>query len=271
MPIRLSSVALALLVGAGCTCRSEKEKGSDLVTQKLEFVEGAAEALKDRGNSVGRGAAQGLGETLKGVGSGVKDVLTPAVSVVVAQSLRDQEVAVGRANAKLLGADARVELTLTGKKPLSGGLRLAALDASGNELGRATAFEHRELDFSEPQLVPFEFPDSVRFSEAKSFELFLLPPKQLLVGDGLAGAAVNQLAVQAHEVKFYAMFEKGFAGTLQLRAYDASGQELGRSSSALGVVTRPADSAEFLSFSFDPSTSLARVVKFELRGVRARK
>ena len=98
------------------------------------------------------------------------------------------------------------------------------------------------------------------------FELLPLPPKQLTVASGLVSTTLNQLSIQGHELKLYAMFSKGFSGTLQLRAHDASGQEVGRSSSP-AELDLPTDSAQFVVFLFDPSTDLGKVMKLELRGV----
>lgn len=60
-------------------------------------------------------------------------------------------------------------------------------------------------------------------------------------------------------VKVYVMSKDAFKGSLQLRAFDAQGSEIGRSAKVDGVLT--ADDATYIPFLFDAATPMSRVVR----------
>lgn len=256
MMLRVVGLVGVLLVGAGCSKKSESEKGASLVNDKLDLAAGAAGALKARGNEVGRSAAQGLTETVKGIASGVRDSVMPPVEVTLDEKARAAGLSIVAAHA--VATEGRVEAKLQGSQPYRGGLSLTAYDEHGAELGRARAFEHRELSFSEPVPCRFSFPADTRLSNAKRFELRALAPKELS-GQALQGIAVSRLAVEQGEVKVYAVFSRPFRGKLQLRAFGEG--EQGRLESQL--LEQAAESASVVSFRMDPSVDVLAIQRFE--------
>lgn len=61
-------------------------------------------------------------------------------------------------------------------------------------------------------------------------------------------------------VKVYFISKGKFEGELQLRAFDAKGEEIGRSGKLAGKLG--ADDAQYMEFQFDQATPLSRVGKF---------
>ncbi len=249
--------AALTLATAAAGCKSQKEIGAEVVDKKLDLVEGAADELGKRGQGVGRNAAKAIGDTLKGVGSGVKDTLMPPIAVT---PVADLPVKVAAAN---LQDGHQARLVLEGTQPFKGGLWLEAKGADGATLGRSVAFLYRELSFAEPTEVTFAFTSAERLSLAKDYVLHQSAPKSVSTKD--PNVKVNQLSVIGSTVKTYAVFDKAFTGSLELRALDAQGGEVGRATEAAGEQPRLADSAGFVTFAFAPETELARVESFELK------
>jgi hypothetical protein len=81
--MKLTLVSCLLMA---CDQRTPEEKGKDYANEKLGFVEGAAQVLKEKGNSLGQTAGKGLTELVKGFGSGVKDVVNPPVNHHLSQA-----------------------------------------------------------------------------------------------------------------------------------------------------------------------------------------
>ncbi len=66
----------------------------------------------------------------------------------------------------------------------------------------------------------------------------------------------------AKVISVYLVADKKFAGTLELRALDKTGKEVGRGSMAISA---EAQSAQYVDFAFDVRTPLDLVDQFELR------
>lgn len=81
-------------------------------------------------------------------------------------------------------------------------------------------------------------------------------------GLGITRAARGENGTAAHTITAYITFEKGFGGTLELRAYDTEDREVGRSK----LDTDEKESgAKYLDFTFDERTPLMTAGRFELR------
>lgn len=66
----------------------------------------------------------------------------------------------------------------------------------------------------------------------------------------------------AHTVTVYVTFEKGWTGTLELRAFDDQDREVGRAKAELA---EKESNAHYVDFVFDPRTPLLTSSKFEVR------
>ena len=81
-------------------------------------------------------------------------------------------------------------------------------------------------------------------------------------GLGVSRAARGEQGTARHTVTAYVTFEKGFNGTLEMRAYDVQDREVGRSK----IDTTEAESgAKYVDFTFDERTPLMTAGHFELR------
>jgi hypothetical protein len=108
----------------------------------------------------------------------------------------------------------------------------------------------------------------MRLSSVTAYALHAGSNKTLKLDTGLtdSGITLSQLKETGKEVSVYVMFEKPFNGGLQLRAKTAEGTEVGRSP-ASGKLSYAADSAQYLSFNFDPRTPLENVTEYSLHSV----
>src|SRR5687768_5157346 len=79
--VRFASAVCCLVLVAACDRRTPEEKGKDYAEEKLGFVEGASKVLENRGKGIGQSVGKGVGDVVKGTGSGVKDVIHSAVKV----------------------------------------------------------------------------------------------------------------------------------------------------------------------------------------------
>jgi hypothetical protein len=81
-------------------------------------------------------------------------------------------------------------------------------------------------------------------------------------GLGVTRAARGEDGTAKHTITTYITFEKAFAGSLELRAYDGEDREVGRAK----LDTEEKESgAKYLDFTFDERTPLMTAGHFELR------
>ncbi|MDP1827442.1 MAG: hypothetical protein Q8L48_29500 [Archangium sp.] len=81
-------------------------------------------------------------------------------------------------------------------------------------------------------------------------------------GLGLTRAARGEEGTAKHTITAYVTFEKAFAGSLELRAYDSEDREVGRSKLDSD---EKESGAKYLDFTFDERTPLMTAGHFELR------
>lgn len=255
-------IVIVLHLGA-CDRRTAEEKGRDFAKDRIGFVEGAADVLKEKGKGVGEAVGTGVGGLVKGAGSAIKDTVSPPVTVQLGPTLADAGLAVLRGNETDLPAGARgVTVHLQFAKTFDGRLELAAM-STDSKLGTAVSGEPiAQTSGSERDLV-FSFPASFRLSKVDHYVLGILPPKAVRTAPPLAGLALSQLGESGHQVSLYVRFEKGFRGGLQLRAYDERGQELGRSEPTTALTQDP-DSAAHFAFAFDEHTPMQGIASYSL-------
>jgi len=258
---------LALVVA--CDKRTPEEKGKDYAEQKLGFVEGAAKVLEEKGKGLGQSVGKGVGEVVKGTGSGVKDVVHPPVTVEVASELSATGIKVLQAHeGDDSGGTRGVVVYFEFPQRFEGRLRLHALGDKAAELGRADLTDAVSQPAGSQKNFTFPFPGDMRLSQVKSYALHAGSNKTVSLDASLSqsGITLSQLKEQGEEVSVYAIFAKPFSGGLQLRAKSAEGAELGRSP-ATAKLTYAADSASYLSFKLDARTPFANVTEYTLHSV----
>jgi hypothetical protein len=266
-PLLSSFGVLALVLG--CDKRTPEEKGRDYADQKLGFVEGASHELAKRGKGIGEGLGKGVGELVKSAGGAVKDVAHPRVKVTLAASLKDSGLAIGQANE---GADTskgrEVVVHLRSDKGYIGALRLEGHGAD-QLVVRSDTTGKTELAAGNSVALRFLFDSSVRLSKLDSFELLPEQDREIRLANAALQSAIelSQLSEtntnEGHEVTLYAIFKKATNSGLSLRAYDASHNEVSRST-LLEATQRKADSAGFLTFTFERHTPVTKIRSYEL-------
>jgi hypothetical protein len=254
---------------AGCDKRSADEKGKAYAEQKLGFMEGAAKVLEDKGNGLGKSVGTGLGQVVRGTGSGVKDVVNPPVKVVLGNELSSSGIKVLQAHEGDASGDTRgVLVYLDFAQHFEGRVRLHAFAKGNAELGRAELGDALNQAAGSQKYLTFPFPSDMRLSQVESYVLHIGSSKTVSLSSSLeqSGIALSQLKEQGVEVSVYAIFGKPFSGGLQLRAQNAEGAEVGRSPST-AKLTFAADSASYLSFKFDARTPFENVTQYTLHDV----
>lgn len=260
------------LFAAACDRRTPEERGKDYAKEKLGFVEGASKVLEEKGKSLGQSVGKGVGDTVKGTGSGVKDALYSPVKVELDATLAGKLTVLKAHEGELSGNTRGISVTMEFPQRFEGRLRLHALGADRGELGRAEPSENFSQLAGSQRSFTFEFPGDTRLSKVTTYVLRTTPPKHVALDAALqnSGIALSQLKEQGTDVSLYAIFGKPFSGTLELRAKNAEGQEVGRSE-RLEKLKQDADSATFFTFKFDARTPLATVTEFSLHSVAARR
>lgn len=268
---RIAAMLLLLLGSVSCDKRTAEEKGRDLASEKLDMAKGVADVVKEKGGGLGKTAGQGVGDLIKGVGSGVKDVVNPPVTVELEKSAAEAGFTVNRANESGGEVDARmIEVYGAFAKPFRGRLELRAFDEKGAELGQGVLEKQLDLPKDSVELLKFRFPPSVRFTHAKLYRLRSTASADFIMHDSVQDIEVSQLTENAATITAYFKFNKAFIGGLELRAYDGEGAELGRSAPS-AKLKQGADSATYLDFKFDSRVPLTRTAKYEARRIEVQK
>lgn len=210
-----------------------------------------------------------MGSLVRGLGTGVRDAVHPPLPAQLDPTATAAGISINRANdAGITGNERFAEVFLAFSKPFQGALVLAAFDATGVELGVGRLPSPLNIPQAASETVRFAFTDSVRFSAATVFRLRTEAARTLIIHESAAGITASQLREQQQTVTLYVTFQNAFRGGIQLRAYDQSGQELGRSSGN-AELERDADAAEHIDFPFDARVSLRYAAKYELWAKRA--
>jgi hypothetical protein len=259
--VRTSALCFLMLAG----CKSAHDRGKDLADDKLGFAEGVADGVKDKGGTVGKKGVEGIGEVVKGIGSAVKDQTMPAVTINVPNEA--DGVTVRDAFAKLATSQRTVDATFTFSKKFEGGMQLVAMDERGKEGPRSATIPHETRLAGTEAALKFAFPNEAHLSGYKTYQLVVVAAKTATPAADLLGATATQLRETPPMVSLYMTFPKKLGFALQLRAYDASGQEVGRSSPS-EVVAPTDDSAGIIKFTFPNETPFGGVAKYEIRSTR---
>ena len=260
---------------------TEMEKGKEYAKDKLDYAEGAAEVLNEKGEPVGRTTGKGVGGLLKGIGSGIMDAVYPPVKIKPSQELMAAGITVNKAEEGSSTRDgSEVNLTLAFSKIYKGRLRLHAFDAKGVEMGRAVSNTINQPVDSILDLT-VHFDKRIRMSNVSYCEAHLIAPKTVsLMGDaapppeGEEGIGIE--LGQMHEgdgtplkVTQYVIFNQKFFGELQMRAYDATGSEIGRSQKFENL-DQDADSSNTFEFTFHETVTVDSAARYSLYAAKSK-
>jgi hypothetical protein len=268
-----SAACLFVLLAAACDKRTPEEKGKDYAEEKLGFVEGASKVLEDKGKGIGQSVGKGVGDVVKGTGSGVKDVIQSPVKVELGADLGSTGVKIMQAHEGDQKNDTRgVVVYLDFPQAFAGRLRLHAVGADKADIGRADLADNLTQAAGSQQNFTFPFPGDMRLSKVDHYVLHMTPPKSVSADATLiqAGLSLSQLKEQGSDVSIYIVFADAYTGGLQLRAKTADGQEIGRSE-ATEKLKQVADSAGFFTFKFDARAPLATATQYSLHSATPKK
>ncbi len=141
--MRLLVVSLSTIVLSGCLCQSREEKlkaaedeGNLLMATKAKLIKGVGEAVKKEGKEAAETVAEGTGEVVKGLGSGIQKGLKE-IKVKTDESVAANGLGVTRAARGEDGTAAHtVTAYVTFEKAFTGVLELRAYDDKDLEVGR---------------------------------------------------------------------------------------------------------------------------------------
>jgi len=272
----LGILICAALLAAGCESKTAEERGAELAKDKLDFVKGAAGVLNQEGKDVGESSGKGVGDLIKGLGSGVKDVVFSTVPVQVASESASSGIAVGKATESgTEGGKRMVDVYLTFSTPFDGRLRLRAFEAGEVETGSAEIEGNVHRKAGESGTFRFGFDESIRLSKVQSCALVTLPAeKRLRLDPGATEAGLEadrfqeKTAEGKYEVSLYTVFKQAFKGTAQLRLFDADNREMARSETS-AKIDQAADSSSDVVFAITQPIDAARVDVYELHATPA--
>jgi hypothetical protein len=172
------AAAVAVLSLSGCKSREEKlkaaeDEGNLLVATKAKLLKGAADAVKKEGKEAAESLAEGTGEVVKGIGSGIEKGFKE-VKIAAHESLATQGLTATRATRGEEGTAAHtVTVYMTFEKAWAGAVELRAYDSQEREVGRAKV----ELDEKESNAhyVDFVFDARTPLLTAGKFDLRAVP------------------------------------------------------------------------------------------------
>lgn len=172
------AAAVTVLSLSGCKSREEKlkdaeEEGNLLVATKARLLKGAAEAVKKEGKEAAETLAEGTGQVVKGIGTGIEKGFKE-VKIASHESLAPQGLTATRAT---LGEEGTAAHTITVymafEKPWTGAVELRAYDGQEREVGRAKV-ELAEKE-SNAHYVDFVFDPRTPLLTAGKFDLRAVP------------------------------------------------------------------------------------------------
>ena len=279
--IRVILSAALVLAVAGCGRKepTDYDKGKAEANKRLDYAQGAGEVLHDKGGSVGRVAGDGVGSLLRGIGTGVVDVVYPPVKVNEAPEIAAAGIAINKC---VEGQGSDVELTAAFSKVYKGRIQMRAFDKGNVELARA---ESKTINQPPGSLltVTFSFPSTLRLSDVANVTLVLLatapvmiveePPPAAAAAEtppdtGLSLGQMQEQDSVPPKVSIYVIFSRGFSGSIQMRAYDATDTEIGRSEK-MEKLERAADTSDTLEFTFNAEIDRASIARYTLNVERA--
>lgn len=176
--MRVLSMLVVLSLAVGCKSREEKlkaaeDEGNLLVATKAKLIKGAAEAVKKEGKEAAETLAEGTGEVVKGIGTGIEKGLKE-VKLTPHESLGTLGVTATRATRGEDGTKAHtVAVYMTFEKAVAGSAELRAYDQADREVGRVKV----DLDEKESgaHYVDFVFDERTPLLTAGHFDLRLNP------------------------------------------------------------------------------------------------
>lgn len=176
--MRSLTIVLAVIALSSCRSREEKlkaaeDEGNLLVATKAKLLKGAGEAVKKEGKEAAVVVAEGGGELIKGLGTGLQKGLTE-VTVKPHETFVAAGLGVTRAARDEDGTKKHsITAYVTFDKPFSGSLEMRVYDAESREVGRAKADADEKE--STAKYVDFTFDERTPLLSAGSFELRASP------------------------------------------------------------------------------------------------
>jgi hypothetical protein len=173
-------LAVAAVCLSACCCQSREEKlksaedeGNMLIAMKAKLLKGAGEAVKKEGKEAAQTLAEGTGEVVKGLGTGIEKGLME-VKFTLHESVAANGLGLSRAARGEQGtAQHTVTAYITFDKAFAGAIELRAYDAENREVGRSR-MEADEKE-SAAKYIDFAFDQRTPLMTAGHFEMRAFP------------------------------------------------------------------------------------------------
>ena len=178
--MRTLILAVTSLALSACCCQSREEKlkaaedeGNLLVATKAKLLKGAGEAVKKEGKEAAQTIAEGTGEVVKGLGTGIEKGLME-VKFNPHESIAANGLGVSRAARGEQGTKQHVVTAyVTFEKAFKGVIEMRAYDGENREVGRSKVDTDEKE--SGAKYVDFQFDERTPLMTAGHFELRATP------------------------------------------------------------------------------------------------
>jgi hypothetical protein len=178
--MRTLILAFTAISLSACCCQSREEKlkaaedeGNLLVATKAKLLKGAGEAVKKEGKEAAETIAEGTGEVVKGLGTGIEKGLME-VKFSPHESIAANGLGVSRAARGEQGtAQHTITAYVTFEKAFKGTIEMRAFDGENREVGRSKVDSDEKE--SGAKYVDFKFDERTPLMTAGHFELRATP------------------------------------------------------------------------------------------------
>ncbi|MCK9462302.1 MAG: hypothetical protein M0R80_21975 [Proteobacteria bacterium] len=224
--------------------------------------------------------AEKVNELIRELDTGVEEVVHPPVTVFVAKEAEAAGVTVNRATEGSTGDEGNeIRLVLALSQLVKQRVMLHAYDADNVEQGRAVS-PCLNQPAGSVQEVSVYFSRNLSLRGIRHYNMELIPPKAVvLTGDAVGPVELHKGKEQEPlrlrlgqmqedagppiRVTQYLIFDTAFEGELQLRAFDGSRSEIGRSQKIDGI-KEGADASRTFEFVFHETLLAGSVESYEL-------
>ncbi len=246
---------------------NSKAVGREITEAQIDLVDGGAEAMADKGEDLGTSIGEGMGNLLQGIGAGFEESFENNLNISPSEEMIESGVTIVTAEESYGN---QVKLALKFRDIYKGRVILQAFTADSIEIGRATSEAINQPENS-LQNMRLQFHTDMDMSDIDHCSIMLISTPTVDVVYNRSNAPTTKITLgQMHEtgtsplrVSQYIIFNNAFSGSIQLRAFDATDAEIGRSQSYSNI-NKAEDVSATMDFTFHQTLAASSVRRFEL-------